>query len=273
MNELLQALDAAHLKPALTALLLPPVPLLLLMLAAVGIARTRRAPAIALALLAAAALWLSSTVAAGEWLQRVLLTPAPLPAAEIARVQREVAAGRQVAVLVLGGGREPQAPEYGGAPNLPPLALERLRYGVWLARRTGAPLAFSGGLGHAATAEGPSEADAAARIAAEQFGVPLRWREGESRDTRGNAAHAVAQLRAAGVRELLLVTHGWHMPRARRAFEEAAARTSPALRITPAPMALAPRAMRPLLRWLPSDEGYALTRHVLREQFGLWMGA
>lgn len=273
MNELLQTLDAAALKPVLTALVLPPVPLLALAFLALVVAPSRRALGVGLGLLALAALWLTGTVALGEGLQRALFSPSPLPATELSRIKRDVAAGKPVAVLVLGGGREPHAPEY-DAPNLPPLALERLRYGAWLARATGAPLAYAGGVGHAQRdTGGVSEADAAARIASTQFGVPLRWREGESRDTRGNAAHAVAMLRAGGVREVLLVTHGWHMPRSRRAFDDAVRRSGAPMQVTPASMGLAPRTMLPLLRWMPSEEGFALTRRVLREQLGLWMGA
>lgn len=270
MNDLLPTLGIEHLRPVLTALLLPPVPLLVLVLIGSWWSATRRGLGRALVVLGAAGIWLTGTVAAGEWLQRVLLAPSALPAAELARIKRDVAAGKPVAVLVLGGGRELNAPEYGAA-NLPPLALERLRYGAWLAAATGAPLAYAGGVGHAERG-GPSEAEVAARIAATQFGRPLRWREDESRDTRENAARATALLRSAGVREVLLVTHGWHLPRAQRAFNDAAAR-EPSLRVTPAGMGLAPRAMRPALRWMPSGEGYALVRHVLREQLGLWLGA
>jgi hypothetical protein len=55
----------------------------------------------------------------------------------------------RTAIVVLGGGRRLLAPEYGVA-TLTPRSIERLRYGVWLARETGLPLAFSGGVGHGA---------------------------------------------------------------------------------------------------------------------------
>jgi uncharacterized SAM-binding protein YcdF (DUF218 family) len=270
LNDLLLALGAEDFKPVLTVLLLPPVPWLLLVLLGASLLRTRRGLGALLIAAALAGLWFGSSVAVAEGLQRVLLAPpAALSAGEIARLKREVAAGKPLVVLVLGGGREPMAPEY-GAPNLPPLALERLRYGAWLAKATGAPLAFAGGVGHAQGAAGPSEAEVAARIAQAEFGVPVRWRESVSRDTRENAARGLALLREAGVREVLLVTHGWHMPRAQRAFDRAARDN---LRIVPAPMGLAPSGMRPLLRWMPSEEGFRLTHRVWRERLGLWMGA
>jgi hypothetical protein len=38
-------------------------------------------------------------------------------------------------------------------------------------------------------------------------------------------------------------------------------------------MGLAPNAMLPVLRWMPSEEGFRLNHRVWREQLGLWMGA
>ena len=108
-------------------------------------------------------------------------------------------------------------------PILNPASLERLRYGIWLGRQTGAPLMFSGGLGHASDL-GAAEAEVAAETAIRDFGRPLRWTESRSRDTRENAQYAVATLREHKVERLVIVTHGWHMTRALRAFREASTR-------------------------------------------------
>ena len=258
---------AAGLKPLLTALLLPPVPLLLLMLAGGGLLRRRPRAGRLLLWAGAAAIWLCSTTACGEWLQQQLLQPPPaLPADALGAGG---AAGG--AILVLGGGRESEAPEY-GAPNLSPYSLERLRYGLWLSRRSGLPTGFSGGVGHAQT-EGVAEAEVASRIAANEFGRPLLWAEGGSRDTRENAARSVALLRESGVTRIVLVTHGWHMPRSLRAFEQAIARSGGGITLLAAPMGLARDDSVPPLRWLPSQAGFAATRHALREFLGLWAGA
>jgi len=178
---------------------------------------------------------------------------------------------QSVAVVVLGGGRESSAPEYGVA-SLSPLALERLRFGIWLSREIGAPLAFSGGLAHAAQA-GIAEAEVAADIAAREFGRPLRWVESRSRDTRENGLFTAQALREAGVKQVVLVTHGWHMPRAMRAFQQASDRERLGWQIVAAPMGLAQRVERPALRWMPSSEGFLLVRAVLREKIGWWLGA
>src|SRR6185436_6363343 len=113
----------------------------------------------------------------------------------------------------------------------------------------------SGGVGLAQSA-GPAEADIAARIAERDYGRRLRWTENGSRDTRENAASSLALLAADGITDVVIVTHGWHMPRALRAFQDSARRNQPALQIVAAPMGLARDGERPVLRWLPSPEGF-----------------
>jgi uncharacterized SAM-binding protein YcdF (DUF218 family) len=224
-------------------------------------------------LVAVLGLWLASCSAVGEWLQRSLLSPpAPLDAQRVAELRRAAAAAKPaVAIVVLGGGRESRAPEYGVA-SLSPLALERLRFGIWLSREIGAPLAFSGGLAHAAQA-GIAEAEVASDIAAREFGRPLRWVESRSRDTRENGLYTAQALREAGIKQVVLVTHGWHMPRAMRAFQQASDHDRLDWQIVAAPMGLAQRVERPTLRWMPSSEGFLLVRAVLREKIGWLLGA
>lgn len=274
LNDLLMQFGAAGWKPVLTALLLPPVPLLLLMLLGAAAARRRPVWGWLLLLAGAAGIWLSSTTAMGGWLQRQLLYP--LRALSLQDLQQLQAARRGATpatsvIVVLGSGRESYAPEYGTA-NLPPQAMERLRYGLWLSRETGLPVAYSGGTGHAQVA-GPAEADIAAQIAARDFARPLRWTEATSRDTRENAEHSVALLRAAGVTRIVLVTHGWHMRRSLRAFEQATARNGGGIALTAAPMGLARNGTSGALRWLPSADGFADTRNALREYLALLAGA
>lgn len=271
MNGLFVLLGIESWKPVIAALLLPPVPLLLMALLGARMILWRRGLGWLVLILSVAGVWLSSCVAVGEALQRSLSKP-PLTLGpdEIAELKREATSGH-VAIVVLGGGRELMAPEYGLA-NLAPSSLARLRYGVWLSRATGAPLAFSGGAGHAGQ-PGTPEADIASRIAAQEFSRPLKWAEGESRDTRENAARTVALLRPAGVQQIVLVTHGYHIRRALRDFEEAARRDGGTIRIVPAPMGLASQEQRPALRWMPSAPGFTLTRDVLHDWIGLMMGA
>lgn len=70
-----------------------------------------------------------------------------------------------------------------------------------------------------------------------------------------------------GARRIALVTHATHMPRSVLAFEKAG------FHVTPAPIdGPQPRA-RTLVEWLPSIDGLALSRAVLREWLAIRMRA
>lgn len=269
MNSLFVLLDIESWKPILTALLLPPVPLLLMVLLGARLLLPSRGLGWLVILFSVALLWLSACSATGQWLSRVLLQPPPaLSAQRIAELKAQGLARQPVAIVVLGGGVEPHAPEY-GLSNLAYPSLERLRYGLWLGRETGLPVAFSGGVGWGEK-DSVAEAQVAARIASQDFGRPLRWVEDASRDTRENAANTVALLKQSGIKHVLLVTHGWHMKRSVRAFERSAAGE---LRIEAAPMGLAADAHLSVLAWMPSNGGFTRVRNVLRELAGLGLGA
>lgn len=280
MHSLISLLGIESWKPVLTALLLPPVPLLLAVLIGARLMLPRRGWGWLIVLLSVAGLWLTACTGFARLIEPLLLTPSPaLQADRIAelRAERRTSTGQtkvdsdrsEVAILVLGGGVEPYAPEY-GMSNLSSYSLESLRYGLWLGRETGWPVGFSGGIGWANRA-GAAEADVAARIASQEYGRPLRWVEAESRDTRENAARSLSMLKAAGVRHVLLVTRGWHMQRALALFNEAAANSG--MRIEAAPMGLATRLETPLLSWLPTSAGFERVRLVLREWLGWKLGA
>ena len=273
MNDLFVLLGIQSWKPVLTALALPPVPFLLLMLVGARMMFWRRSVSWLLMLIGAAGVWLCCTVGLGSWLETVALKPpAAMTPDRIAEIKRIAGgASNKVAIVVLGGGREAIAPEYGMA-NLNYLSLQRLHYGVWLSRQTGAPMLFSGGIGHADSV-GVTEAEIAARIADKDYGRPLTWTESESRDTRENAVRSVAMLKSAGITDLVLVTHGFHMPRAIRAFELEAQRTGTPMRVWPAPMGLAPPSARAVIHWLPTVTGFQKTRLALHELAGLLFGA
>ena len=269
LNSLFVLLGIESWKPALAALLLPPVPLLLMvLLGAWLIARRRRFGATTL-VLGVVLLWLSHCSVSGNALSRWLLNPPEaLSTQRIEALHADSGARKRIAVVVLGGGVEALAPEY-GTSSLTSASAERLRYGLWLARATGLPVAFSGGIGWGETGN-QTEAQAAERIARNEFGLPLRWSEGESRDTRENAVRSIALLRREGVDHIVLVTHDWHMPRALRDFQRAGGES---FTIEAAPLGLARRARAPSLPWLPSGEGMLHVRRVLREALGLLMGA
>lgn len=265
-----------ELKPLLAALALPPtLPLLVVMAGALlawgwQSSRGRRSSTgsrtaslqrlgLTCVLLGAAGLWLLSCNAVAVWLARTALPPvAVISPADAAQLKTE---GVQ-AVVILGGGVLPDAPEYGRAQPSAPTAA-RLRYGFFLAKAADLPLAFAGGVGWAAAGtNAPSEASTAMQLAKEN-GLAFRWLDAESRDTAENAARMRALLQPAGVQHIALVTHGWHMPRSQKHFEEAG------FKVLPAPTGLIRPLERPLLEWLPSAHGLTATRQVLREWLAL----
>ena len=203
------------------------------------------------------ALWLLSCQGTAVWLARAALPQfPPVTALQLKNAKIQ-------AIVVLGGGMYPQAPEYGTAqPG--PATLTRLRYGIWLSRQTGLPVAFSGGSGWAAGTAVPNpEADVAARVAQQDYGFTLRWLEDQSRDTAENAQFIALLLKRDGVARIALVTDALHMPRAMVEFE----RTG--LTITPSPTGFVLPTKSGLLQWLPSTDGLRDSSRLMHELLGL----
>lgn len=267
--------DLAAWKPVLAALLLPPTSLLLLILVGARMA-LRRPIGTVLVFVGVILLWLSCCLGTARWMQNRLIKPPPaLDARSVAELRSLAPPGRQpravarAAIVVLGAGRHRHASEYGG-PNLTEQGMARLRYGVWVARETGLPLAYSGGIGWAQQGEDVSEAEAAEHIVRQEYGLNLRWQEARSRDTRENAQLLAPMLLAEGVRTIVLVTHAAHMPRAMRAFTQA---SQGELRIVPAPLGFTARDQQAVMDWLPTTRGYTLTQDMIHELIGLALGA
>ena len=277
MNDWLVQLGVAGWKPLLGVLAMPPVPLLVIALVGLGLMRHQRQERpqhlrrrIGLALLLAALLgcWAMCTTVVGHTLVQVLTRPPePLNGLQVAALR----GAKDTAIVVLGAGRRLQAPEY-GTPDLTPLTLERLRYGLWLGRETGLPVAYSGGVGHGSPA-GATEAEIAQLVATRDFQQPLRWLEQRSRDTRENGQYSVALLRAQGLRRVVLVTHGFHQQRAVSAFAAAARTQGVDMALLPASMGLPVVRGWRLGDWLPTAEGFAMTRVALHEWLGWLAGA
>ncbi|MBL8349779.1 MAG: YdcF family protein [Burkholderiaceae bacterium] len=268
MNQLFVGLGIESWKGALGALVLPPLPLLLLAaLGAVLLPRRRRLGQ-ALVLGAVALLWAACAPGVGATLIGLLTRP---PAALTAERIAGLAGAPKTAVLVLGAGRKLEAPEY-RAVDLKPLTLERLRYGLWLARQTGLPVGYSGGIGHG-SGDGPTESDAARLVAQRDFGVALRWLESRSRDTHENARYSVAMLHADGIERVLLVTHGFHQQRALAAFARAIRQQGATLQVIAAPMGLQRTVDWELGDLLPNAEGLTMTWLALHEWLGWLAGA
>lgn len=272
MNELITSLDLENWKPLLAVLILPPVPPLLAIVLGARLMFRRRAVAWLLIVLGCATLWITSTQGLGKLMRQTVHVPPPALAPDaLPALRKRSEAGGDTAIVVLGGGRRELSPEY-GVSNLSLLGIERLRYGLWLARETRLPVAFSGGLGHAGR-PGATEAEIAARIAEREFGRPLKWVEDRSRDTAENGLLTVELLKKAGVRRIVLVTHDFHMPRALRAFQRASDREGWPLEMVPAPVGLTPLYEWEWQDWMPSRTGHWDSQLMLHEWLGYLLGA
>lgn len=198
----------ATLYGAATALLLPPGgPILLGLLGALIARRWPRAGG-RIALAAFTLLYALSTPFVASALVLALGPREPVDMDEAPSAQ---------AIVIPGGGLRAHAAEYGGE-TLAPLTLERVRYGARLARETGLPVLVTGG-----TAPGfrASEAEAMRDALQGEFGVAVRWVEANSRNTRENARRSAEILLPQGVRRIVLVVHGFDVPRARAEYEAA----------------------------------------------------
>jgi uncharacterized SAM-binding protein YcdF (DUF218 family) len=178
--------------------------------------------------------------------------------AAIAPTAPKPAAG---AIVILGSGLATDATEYGG-DTANDRTLIRTRYGATLARRYDLPVLVTGGkLAESDTAE----ADIMANILRNEFAVEARWQEAGSMDTAGNAALSAAILKAAGIQRIVLVTHAFHMPRARLLFEQAG------LEVIPAPTAFfSHQSFDWLLSdFLPQAKALHTSYYALHEWLGL----
>lgn len=132
------------------------------------------------------------------------------------------------AVVVLGGGRIRNTPEYGG-DEVNEQALWRLRFAAVLAKQTNLPIISSGGTVY--PFELTSEAEMAAKVLQTELGVPTAvLQESNSRDTWQNAIKTAAMLedQLGGKGPVILVTHAYHMRRSQYAFEQAGVTVIPA---------------------------------------------
>jgi len=124
---------------------------------------------------------------------------------------------RPQAVVILGGGTVRDGANTPERERLKEGTLQRVIEGARLARETGLPVLVSGGIPSGLKRpEGQIMRDVL-----EQLGLRVKWVEDQSRDTVDNARMSAALLHDAGVRDIVLVTHAYHMPRARLAFEAA----------------------------------------------------
>lgn len=233
-----------------SAILLPPLNLLLAAL--VGLLVARWYPRLGRALLigSLALLWLCATPYFAEDALHLL---------EGSPKAVDTQAQPADAIVVLGSGTYFDAPEY-GADTVSETTLVRLRYAARLQRETGKPLLVAGGKPHG---NDLPEAHQMQAVLEQEFKAPVRWAEDASDNTLENARYSYQILQQAGIKRIYLVTHAWHMPRSILAFKSAG------FDVVPAPTAFTTRYQTDLLSFVPRAEALRDSKIFMHEIIGL----
>ncbi|HHJ38650.1 MAG: hypothetical protein AXA67_04220 [Methylothermaceae bacteria B42] len=248
----LSLLVKAILTHVLERLTLPPGgPIVLLML---GLILWRWKAISTVTWIAMALLYLSTIPATTRMLWALMAIPPPLDPDTI----------EAQAIVILGATRYSRAPEYGGRDTMSGLGLERLRYGAWLQKKTGFPILVSG-RGFRAPGE-RSEAQIMQGILEEEFGAKVAWREENSVNTYENARYSARILKNNGIQHILLVTHAYHMPRAKEAFQATGLEVTPAATVY---FCTYPEEFA-IFNWLPENRALYRNRLLLHEMVGRW---
>ncbi|GAB4165652.1 MAG: YdcF family protein [Rhodocyclaceae bacterium] len=236
------------LRKLISTLVMPPAGPLLLVVLGLALARRARRTGLALAWAGALCLLALSTPLVADALHGLLGEWPPLDPGE--------ARGARAIVVLAGGWRE--APEEGGrAPGA--FSLERALYAARIARSLGLPLLAAGG----SVFGGTPEAQLMRETIERDLRTPVRWTESASRDTHENALYSAQILRASGIERVVLVTHAFHMRRARREFAAAGIST------VPAPVgASGGRSARTLAEQLPNMDALRSSGIALHELAG-----
>lgn len=235
-------------RKVLATLVLPPTGPLIVAFA--GLLLLRRSPRFgrALAWLGFTTLLLLSVPIVSDSLLETLGDSGPLDYAAARKAQ---------AIVIPGGGIRRESIEYGG-DTVGQLTLERVRYGAWVARRTGLPVLVTGGV----VFDGTAEARVMQKTLTNEFGVAVKWEELQSRNTHENALRSAEILRAHAVRRIVLISHGFDMRRARAEFEAAG------LEVVPAPTMLPDHGPTRFGDFLPNARSLMLSYVALYELLG-----
>lgn len=241
----------------LTSILLPPISLILLAIAGLGLSLIRRKLGLWLTAVSLVVLLLLSLPIVSSSLVNQLQKDAPILPDELTLKLAEAEV-----IVLLAGGRRVQAEEYGD-DTMNSFSLERLRYAAWMVKQTRLPLVISGGR---VRAEARSESDLIREALRNEFHYSGDcYIEEQSHTTYENARFTAEFLKQSNIQTVALVTHAWHMPRARAAFENFD------IQIIPAPTAFYGRHLPDNInKFLPSMVALEFSGVALHEVFGHW---
>lgn len=247
-------------------LLMPPGIWILMSLGALFFLTSRQILQRTLLVFALIMIWVSSTPAFAAWfihqVDYFLNWPNPI---QISRLPHHQQSSNQVqAIIVLGGGRRLGAKEFEEYSNqdLSKETLERVRMAAKLARQTGLPILTSGGQPDATDTDDQPEAEVMSRVLKKEYALDVRWLESQSHNTQENARYSFEILKKEQIHRIYLVTHFWHMPRARRIFEQQG------FEVTPIPHGFWDIQRYTPLDFYPGSSALALSRQVWHEVLG-----
>ena len=236
-------------KKLLSALVLPPFGLVVLAFLGLWVGRRHyRAGRGIVMLCLILLLVLSLPIVADGLMKRLEIYPA-ISNERLSRAQ---------AIVILGGGMNYRAPEYGN-DTINRWTLERLRFGARLHAASGLPILVSGG----APFGGRPEAEAMQESLIKDFHAKVTWVENASKDTAENATYSAALLKTAGVSRIALVSQAWHLPRAVDSF------AGQGLEVIPAPTGFVSTTPSIFVDLLPSADALARSSNVLHEWLGI----
>ena len=197
------------------ALLLPPGINLVLVITGLFLLKKYQRTAISMIIVATVSLLLLSLPSVSDSLIQKVESTSAITSPLIKNLANETSPTR--AIVVLSGGRVSVAPEYGQIDTVNAATLQRLQYASWLQKRTNLPLLLSGG---SVFDEATAEAVLMNQVMMASFTTAPTWIESKSKNTQENALYSAEILKQNKIYDILLVTHAWHMPRAKQAFEQ-----------------------------------------------------
>lgn len=237
------------LKKIVSALILPPTSLILVAL--LGLWLSRKHPKIGrtLAAISLTTLMVLSLPVTGNALLQSLETKPPISQAQLNDIQ---------AIVILGGGKNDNAPEFDNEDTVNRWTLQRLRYGAYLQQQTEKPILVTGG----GLFDERPEADAMAETLKRDFHAKYTWIENQSKDTAENAAYSATILKQHEIERIAIVSQAWHLPRAIKIFEQQG------LKVYSAPTGYTHEDDEPFIRWLPKASALDKSAIAIKEYLG-----
>ena len=130
------------------------------------------------------------------------------------------------------------------------------------------PILVTGGAPDKTSIKDLSEAAVMQQVLETEFNLKTQWVEGQSNTTEENARFSHQLLKEAKIEKIFLVTHFWHMPRAKSIFEKELGKE---IEVIPVPTSFYLKEQFTPLDFYPSNKGFQRTRYIWHELIGnLW---